>query len=667
MISIKVAGYNTGGYGAFQKSATYYTLAVAPQNLTVDYSSFETASLSWDSMGNSPLTIYEISMSEHIDFLPAEDVFIPSPFNDRLTSTTTVINQLNPNQIYYFRVRAMNMDGIVTDYDNAYMTGAPVSTVTVGNISNLTGTPLTMSSINWSWDESLGATFYEAYDVSAGTDSPVFISSTTANSFDHINLSTNTVYTIAIRAGIDDSRTPSGPVLGPMTASDPVYTLAVQPLPGVPAVFTVITTTTFKLNWIANGNPSSTTYRVGIATYTAASAADVNFLQINTIIGTSEVISGLIPNTLYYAGILSINGAGLSTDPIMLGSAYTKAQAPTNFGPTDISLSGVSLAWDTGANSAQTIYEVRGTTVPGFGTGVTTYVPFSQLYTTSTLTLNGLLTATSYYFDVAAKNGNGEVTARTRSVPAVYTLPGPGGAPGGSLGGSSQVGTDVTIEGTLPNGRKISLIVPAGSFDAPTSLAISVSSTNSCIQGAIPLVELAIYTQNNAQPQVPITLKIAYTTTESGLGIRDNLKDLVLARYNPASGECLPLETKIDQCFANEGQWPHCITAKLNHFSVFQLMINTAASNLSAVRAYPNPYYTNRGQGFVTIDRLPASAKVKIYTLSGNKVWDGTASTTGVLTWGAVNKSGVLVGSGIYLAAIESGAGKKVIKIAVER
>ncbi|MEI7482749.1 MAG: kelch repeat-containing protein [Elusimicrobiota bacterium] len=670
MISIKVAGYNTGGYGAFQKSTTYYTLAVAPQNLTVDYSSFETAGLSWDPMRNSPLTIYEVSMSEHIDFLPAEDVFTPVPFNDRLTSTSTIINQLNPNQLYYFRVRAMNTDGIVTDYDNAYMTGAPVSTVTVGNISNLTGTPLTMSSINWSWDASSGATFYEAYDVSAGTTSAVFVGSTTVSSFDHINLSTNTAYTIAISAGIDDSRTPSGPVRGPMTVSAPVYTLAVQPLPGVPAVFTAITTTTFKLNWIANGNPSSTTYMVGIATYVVTSADDVNavnFIQISTVIGISQVISGLTPNMLYSAGILSMNGAGLATDPIVLGSAYTKAQAPTNFGPTDIALSGVSLAWDTGANSAQTTYEVRGTTTPGFVTGVTTYVPFSMLYTTSTLTLNGLLTATSYYFDVAAMNGNDEVTARTRSVPAVYTLSGPSGAPGGSLGGSSQVGSDVTIEGTLPNGRKVSLIVPAGSFESPTSLAISMSATNSCIQGAIPLVEVAIYTQNNAQPQVPITLKIAYTTTESGAGIRDNLKDLVLARYNPASGECLPLETKIDQCFANEGQWPHCITAKLNHFSVFQLMINAAAANLSTVRAYPNPFYTNRGQGFITIDRLPASAKVKIYTLSGDKVWDGTASTTGVLTWGAINKSGVLVGSGIYLAAIESGVGKKVIKIAVER
>ena len=133
------------------------------------------------------------------------------------------------------------------------------------------------------------------------------------------------------------------------------------------------------------------------------------------------------------------------------------------------------------------------------------------------------------------------------------------------------------------------------------------------------------------------------------------------------SGECLPLETKIEPCFAAEGQWNRCITAKLNHFSVFKLKKNTVAANLNSVRVYPNPFYTNRGQGFVTIDRLPASAKVRIYTLSGDKVWEGTASTAGVLTWSAVNKSGFLIASGIYLAAIDSKVGKKVVKIAVER
>jgi hypothetical protein len=133
-----------------------------------------------------------------------------------------------------------------------------------------------------------------------------------------------------------------------------------------------------------------------------------------------------------------------------------------------------------------------------------------------------------------------------------------------------------------------------------------------------------------------------------------------MARYNPLSGECLPLETVI-----NPGA--RTITAKLNHFSTFQLILKTAATDLSAVRVYPNPYYTNRGQGFVTIDNMPAATEVRIYTLSGEKIWEGVAGDSGLMTWNATNSSGVLVGSGIYLAVLDSTNGKKVIKIAVER
>lgn len=658
--AIKVGAYNTGGYSAFQKSATFYTLAVAPQYLTVNEASFETTRLSWDPMGNSPLTIYEVSMSKQPTFLPAEDVFIPQPFNNALTSTSTTISQLEPNQTYHFRVRARNMDGKETNYDNAYLAGTPASTVTVGNVNNLAGTPLTMAAINWSWDPSEGADFYEAYDITAGTAPSVFLASTTLNSLDQVNLSTNTAYLVAVNAV---KNTGTGPIRGPVAASKAVYTLAVQPLPGVPLVFTNITTGTLTLNWIANGNSTATTY-------TVITAKDINLSSIvssRDVTGTSTVLPDLTPNTRYYAGIIAVNKAGLTTPPVLLGSEYTKAQAPTNFRPTNISMSGITLAWNTGANPAGTIYEVRGTTTPGFTVNITTHVPFSRLNTSNSLTLNGLLTATTYYFDVAGMNSAGLVTARAQSVPPAYTLPGPSGAPGGSLGGTSRPGADATIEGALPNGRKVSLLLPAGSFESQTAIAISSFATNVCNENTVQLVAVEIFTQDNAQPQVPITLKLSYTDTEANAGITNNRAGLVLARYNEVTDECLPLETRIDPCFAVEGQWTRCITAKLNHFSKFQLMINTAAANLDAVRAYPNPFYTNRGQGFVTIDRLPASAKVRIYTLSGDKVWEGTAGTTGVLTWSAVNNSGVLVGSGVYLAAIESGTGKKVLKIAVER
>ncbi|MEA3307723.1 MAG: T9SS type A sorting domain-containing protein, partial [Elusimicrobiota bacterium] len=130
--------------------------------------------------------------------------------------------------------------------------------------------------------------------------------------------------------------------------------------------------------------------------------------------------------------------------------------------------------------------------------------------------------------------------------------------------------------------------------------------------------------------------------------------------YNPISGQCLPLETTI-----NVGL--RTITANLNHFSVFQLMLKTPASNLNNIKVYPNPFYPNQGQGFVTIDDIPANSKIRIYTLSGTKVWSGTGTSTGLAIWDGKNKYGELVASGIYLCVIDSSAGKKIIKLAVER
>ena len=175
-------------------------------------------------------------------------------------------------------------------------------------------------------------------------------------------------------------------------------------------------------------------------------------------------------------------------------------------------------------------------------------------------------------------------------------------------------------------------------------------------------MEVAIFTENNAQPQEPVTLtlKFGQDPDTAKNDIINKASQLVMARYNPVSGQCLPLETRI-----NIGE--RTITATLNHFSIFQLMVRTAATSLANVIVYPNPFYANRGQGFVTIDRLPSNAKVRIYTLSGDKVWEGSAGTTGVVIWRGINKSGNLVASGVYLAVIDSSAGKKVLKIAVER
>jgi len=649
--SIKVGGFNIGGYSPdsdLVEGATVYTYANAPANLSVTYASFETAALEWSPEGNSSETIYEVTIAEDSGF--TINVSTPIPFNDNYTSTSATINQLSPNLVYYFRVRAQNGDGVNTNYSNT------ASTVTVANINNLQGTPLDMSSIGWSWDESAGADWYEIYDITNGTSSPVFIASTTLNHINELNLSTNAAYKVSVNAGKGNFSSPIA--VGPKAESPYVYTLAVDPLPGVPNAFTSITTGSFKLNWIANGNPPSTIYSIAVSTGDPA-YFDASRASTNTVMATDLTIDGLTPNTSYYAMISAINGDGIPTDYVSLGGRYTRAQPPSNVTASEVSMSGVTLVWDTGDNPSGTQYEVRGSTDNWIS--ISTFIPFALLYTENYATINGLYTSTTYYFDVAARNAELIETARTPCVPNVYTVDGPENAPAGSIGGTSDPSATSVISGTLPNGRSVSMTIPASAFPDQTAIAIAASANNYCGDslGIGYPIEVTIYASNHL-PYSPVNLELNYFSGTESTKISDN-PNVVMAIYDPTSGQCRSLKTTINTGFRT-------ITAELDHFSTFQLISKAAASDLNNILVYPNPLRLNRpGNGSMKFENLPAYSTLKIYTLSGVKIWEGVATATGLATWNGKNKYGSLAASGVYICLISSSSGKKIVKIAVER
>lgn len=643
-VSINVAAYNMGGGGPLTQSSTYYTLASTPTALRVDEASFTTAVLGWDKNNNSAYTPFELSMCADGDFNNPVKISTPVPFSLNYTSTYAVITSLSANKMYYFRIRARNGAGIMTDYANT------VSTITVAAINNFTGTAVSTQAINWAWSASTGADYYELFDVSGGTSSIVFVGSTTYTDYTQSGLEANRPYVISARAV--KTNPGYGPVNGPPSNPSTVYTLAVTPLPHPSDPFINVTTGSFTINWLANGNSTWTVYMVSISTLS-------NYAEFATstfsVIGETKSFFSLGANAKHYIKLAAINGDGLPSADLSMGTKYTLARPPVNVYPADIQMSGVTLAWEQNNNSPETVYEVRGTT-GNFISNFTTYLPFFQLFTGNSHKMSGLLTSTTYYFDVAARNGEGLLSARVQSVPPAFTTAGPNGAPAGSIGGVTSPSAQTTLHGWLPNTREITLTIPAGSFPQATSIAVSSSVTSACGGYTVcgRTMEVAVFSENGAQPQVPVTLEIGYECT-----ITDTSK-LVMARYNPVSGQCLPLETKIDPGTRK-------ITATLNHFSVFQLMVRNASTSLSDVLIYPNPFRTNRGNGFVTIANMPAAAKVRLYTLSGEKVWEGAADNTGIIIWRGVNKAGEQVASGIYLAVIDSSSGKKVFKLAVER
>ena len=101
----------------------------------------------------------------------------------------------------------------------------------------------------------------------------------------------------------------------------------------------------------------------------------------------------------------------------------------------------------------------------------------------------------------------------------------------------------------------------------------------------------------------------------------------------------------------------------------------TAAADLSAVRAYPSPYKpnsgdTNAGKPYsasdpvsgVVFDRLPLQATLNIFNVSGRllRTLSGPDSA-GVLRWDARDDAGIEVATGVYLVTIAA-PGQKAVR-----
>ena len=77
--------------------------------------------------------------------------------------------------------------------------------------------------------------------------------------------------------------------------------------------------------------------------------------------------------------------------------------------------------------------------------------------------------------------------------------------------------------------------------------------------------------------------------------------------------------------------------------------------------AYPNPLHIAEGWRQVTFANLAEGAKIKVYSLNGDIVWDDTASGTNLI-WNDPK-----LASGVYLYTIEQNGSKFSGKLAVIR
>jgi len=600
-----------------------------------------------------------------------------------LPSSITIDIPNLPNGWYQFRV------GENAQYSNAWplYVGTPLPALAISAPETINGVAFSSTVVHWNWNAAVPAastTTPYAYRIFTSTSSSIAIIPADYTPFyNEGGLLPNTAYSIMVQTCNNlncDMQTA-------LVSSPTTYTMA-EPATPHPTQAVTVSESSMTGTWYAIHNPPGTTYILEISTDAAFSSTSEIFTETiaQTAPSTAPITGAattLIPNTSYAMRVTAVNTQEVQTTPpvYLTTSTYTRAQAPGNTGfvAAEVTASTAKLVWDPQKNPDYTQYIIYMSTDPSGTSGTfQLLVDTSTNLTLSTYVVTGLRSQSTYYFSVMTQNKAGVNTLVTPLFPNGYIVTGAGPckgsgqcAPAGSL---VLAAGDGQLSGAFTDGRTLQLTVPAGAFlSTATLVAVSEDAfgTDTCVGTGASHVcnhgvtasttcpSFSIYTTDNIQPRTPLQITIGYSTNNTAdefAAITDKSL-LALARLNDVN-QCKPMQTTVNSSAKQ-------FSVALDRVSRLQIIQPAPITNLDSAYVSPNPFYPNRGQGSVTFRNLPPNTSVRIYTLSGVKVWEGAGSTA--ISWPGKNSGGADVASGVYLAVLNGAGGSKILKLAVER
>ena len=637
--------YNGAGSTATAKIAVNTLSAPPIVNGSVTVTPYS-AHVVWNPNGNPAGTFWGIERST--------DAFATSQvlkvFEDYYSATDYLDTTLNPETLYYYRVKSYNGAGIASSTSGVVaMTQTeiipdvtpPAAVTDLAATQGAGGGEIQLSWTSPGDDVSAG-------DISSGSFKVQYLTNSTGTfsiaaaqltvSSDMAAGSTQTYVVSGLSPGVVYYRSlwvrdETGANWSTLSNKTTAWA-QIPPIPVAPVSFLGEAISSSSIRWTWSPGLYHSGYKFmapsGILTGLAASA-------------TVYVEQNLALNTSYTRYIQGYNFSGSSNSA--QSSVYTFAAPPAGFGPSQIGYSSVTVAWTPNGNLAGALYRLQ-------------YWGVQSATTTMDLTalsahFPGLAEASTYYFRVGAVNHAGTVAWFPSDLTVV------------SLG-LPRVSADLPLQ----SGIHLELAQASGltQVDIPPetfneAIVISLKTPLAYPSDAAPrpgkpaAAGLEILTDRQVQPGKPVVIIISYSDADvAGL----NPARLAIARFDTTRGAWVVLPSSADPP-------NHRVTATTTHFSLFRLFEVNPAQTVLSPRVYPNPFRPSLGHTGVNFDGLPAEAVLKIYAFDGSKVRVITCNASGAGVWDAKNSSGRDVASGLYFVYAEKGSDSKIMTVVVQR
>lgn len=640
---IRVRGVNATGASPLSAAATTYSAAAQPGRPAVAGRTSNSISLSWDASGNPSGTRFEISLSTD-DFVL--DFTTPVPLASGLSAAATTFGGLRLGATYYARARAFNGDSAPGGFSER------VSTLTLNfpdPPSGLAAAALSSTTLLWTWtDASSDEAGFRVYSATAGQVSPDLPADTTSWLQTWLPADTSAQNRVAAFA--------QGGGESPASAAVRRFTLARVPS-GAFALPVDGSSVSLRVFWSSGGASGFSLER---ATSSAGDFSETASSQTLAARTTSYLDRPLSASTSYFYRLRAYNGDGAATGYGDVFSTRTHPASPAAPSLSGAALSSTSIRWSWSAVAGAEEYALK--------TGTGALLAALSAGTTET-TESGLQPGTVYERLLTASNAVGLSTSAAASVAAPQSALAVAAA---SSAAFTVAGASLSIpSGWLPGAG--SVLASADPLNKPLTptVAQDVSNANASLGflRAVPgtLRQFLAYegtTRREADFLAPVSISLEYPDAD-GNGIVDGTQvnaDTLAVYFLREGGASW---TKLPGGGVDKAK--RSVSAPTTHFTLFTLVGGAAASDLSGARVFPNPLRPSLGHSKMTFRLLPASSRVRIYTLAGERVAQLEGDSSGTAIWDGRNSSGRPAASGVYLAVVEGNGEKRTLKVAIQR